>query len=1777
MTDQRTVDRPPRIQPELPQDQIQIPNPPSMESSRNQTIFQSFLPLVTIIGYVLVGASGQGRNLLLLIPMGLSVIASSGLAIYNLYRAGREDARKKEAYTQRLTELRKEMVAAHDMQRTFYMYNYPVADVVLSFGTVYDSRSGSRLWERRVSDDDFGLIRLGIGTRPSHVVYTISMSDNEESPLMNDALKLAADSEYIDNTPITIPLWQKNPDGMEQDEEAPEMVAHTLGIAGDAEHVYPMIRAMLAGFVGSHSPTDANLYVVGVNQVASNWEWASGLPHFPPPPKIKVERDVEKPKVWFPLCFEKKEGRDDDLERDRVSLFWKTLRIELDNRSMRLQDRSDTDGESVRLPFMIVVVDMLEAVQNDNNWPKNSALQSVESSGAVAMIMQRGQELGAAIIFLVPERRKVPSACQAVIEVASVGEGESRVVDFRYAEVGVNTPRYVGRADLLTQTQKLKKFAEFLGQLEVPRSYGEGITDKVTLLDLNKATLLSHLEIVSKWKHSLQPENAEWLQVPIGLMSGNEVRKLYFSADRDGVHGLVAGSTGSGKSELLMTLILGLAINYDPSIVNFVLVDFKGGQAFDPFKELPHKVDIVTDLEGAAVARMFAAIKAELQRREHINTLTNSKHIVHYREKGLHLLEPEEYFKRFGDEKPNYPNLFIIIDEFAEMIASNPEYRDELNSITRLGRALGVTLILAAQRPTGVTDQMRANIKFRVCLRVETREESAEMLRRPDAAYLPPGTPGRGYLQVGNENIELVQVAYTGADYTAEVINTEADLSSIDWAAYQDEDIIWLDLLSEPQEPPKLFEVLVREFNKLAREHSTPQKKPWPSPLPRFLTLGNYLTETEYLQEEHRSILRGEHDLSDRELALNYALREWSQDQRSGWDGINWPQQAMRPVVGLVDHPSSAKQLILQLNFRQGHHVVFGVSGSGKTTFLRTVMMSLAATHSPEELHMYVLDFGGRNLDILRGLPHVGAVIPPIQEERVERLLRKLENIIEEREEILSQAGGFIAYNAAPDRPRMPAILVVIDNFAEFRESFEELLPTLISLIRGAIAQGVYFILSAENPNVLPGKLYNLFTERFTLRMADKADYTAVVGRGVTAIDEVAGRGFVAMEQMPLQFQTALPIGDAEYNPDAEVDINTLQSEELKRLVDNMDVAWGDDGWSSNEVRPFPVALLENQVKSLLELYSDLDHDQYVKGKLQTGSSVVGILDSTLQPALIHLRQQPHFVISGVQLSGKTTLLQTWILSLAYHNKPSEVGMILIDSQGGLFDYIGGKHSLAELPHVLSVVSEDSEINEEGKRHPLSLVMKHLNYEFEQVPAHEMPQREIFIFMDNYDDLEEMLKQELAKLVSYTRSRRGRPAVHFILCGSQTKMSRSGDNLLRRVTSTRYGIAMEVDSAGKQPFSARISRKLSEQEFPIGRSFIVQSGKLSILQIITPHNPGQNPEIGLDTWVEIILDQHGDEKAEWLPLPPEENLPGTNGSTDETVVAPPAPTEEDNALAQLPREQIERFRHYLLLRALEVNPEDGVTVEEIRKANALDIAERALVARLVDEEGNVHHIYSAQELQQIRNTLLERLKDDDERYGFFGILPVDELYRAARNYGVIQAIPAEVDEAELAQITGELTQKLGNQKFLEALLTGLPQALLIEIGHRYDMHVEDPLKGYTEEQVEQFRMAAVALLIRHKLPTDYMAQCTSEDVVYIVRDRSFTQVAAPTTNQPKSQPAAFSVDDFTTEQIAEIRAELIEYLNDKGVKTGYIENWSDEKILKEANRYGLLKKYIKAE
>ncbi|MGB1249555.1 MAG: FtsK/SpoIIIE domain-containing protein [Candidatus Promineifilaceae bacterium] len=1344
------------------------------------------------------------------------------MAIFNRQAAKEEEEKQKEAYANRLLELRRDMLREHDQQRLFYQYNFLNSAESIQLALAAKSRvrdsdvlPTQRLWERRVSDPDFCEIRLGVGSRPSTVSYKFD-GDDIDDPQTRLAVRLMEDSQYVHDVPISIPL-RGRPSDSPTEPAKKVSPRHAIGITGEsAYNVDAFVSSVLLNFVTLQSPHDTQLLVLSGAQSAIKWRWVRNLPH------SQAIRSHEA------ICIEDEADRKKlEKEDSKVYGFLKALRNRLNERQLRLRDKDSTDPT---LPFLLVVADL------SGEFAADTRIRDLETDPGISLLMQTGMTLGAAILFITNSVDEIPSGCKTVIEITANNDEEAikTSIMFRYAETGVNSPRYLGQADVVEDPRRLQQFTNALQSLSVRKSYGASLPRSVHLMDMMKAKTIAELRESTRkrWDDSIQADQADWLKSTLGMLSGGDYRTLKFAADADGVHGMVAGSTGSGKSELLMTMILSLALNYDPRIVNFVLVDYKGGGAFEPLKKLPHVVDVVTNLGESAVMRMFAAVQAELNRRSSLNTNRSVKHIVEYREKGLHTRYPAPY-----------PHLFIFIDEFAEMMQSNPEFKAQLNSITRLGRAIGVTLILAAQRPTGVTDQMRANIKFRIALRVETPEESSEILRRRDAAYLPTGMPGRGYLQVGNESVELIQIAWSGANYIGEQEKIEPK-------------VVWKNRpKSKPKqlssEPRRVFEEVVDMLGSLAEDVSTPQRKPWPDFLPVRLSLQTLLDmhdiDTELLGDDIR-FAGIDQAVQERQSPLNPYLRAWANDERSEWVSINWKDESMRAVVGLVDNPYQRAQFPLLIDFRRGHAVIFGASGWGKTTFLRTTLMTLAATHSPAELHAYILDFGGRQLQILKDLPHVGDVIASDREEQVKRLLRSLTTKLEQRKILLGELGmNQWSFNAEQTdaAKRLPSILLLIDNYAEFKESFEHLRDQMISIAREGRAFGIHMIVSAELPNAVDSKLYGLLTERMTLKLSDPTEYGGIVGRGARTLDELEGRGFVKVGKRALEFQTALPVGSQ-----ADLDLDANHNRKLRLLI----------GSFNNAAENLPEQSLPKEIETLKTLIS---LDELLKKQPATASSriqpLIGIDDFTLQAWPLKLSVDgPQCLVLGLPFTGKTTLLRTFGLSLAAQYSPEQARLILIDFQHRLIDH-DGERLLSELPHVLTALTTPEK---------LPHLVKQLENECEyNASLSKQDRRPLFILIDNYlSFVEEADNDSIGSLAKLERQF-GSVCLHFLIAGSPD-VTRSPDPLRRQIQNSRLGFALDTDSVDR--LNGRIPGALRSAEAPLGRGFIVKTGRTRMLQFATPYKQDESLEADLDRWVQHTIAQYPGQKAMWETIVPEE-------------------------------------------------------------------------------------------------------------------------------------------------------------------------------------------------------------------------------------------------------------------------------------------------------------------
>ncbi|MBP3441244.1 MAG: type VII secretion protein EssC [Clostridia bacterium] len=599
----------------------------------------------------------------------------------------------------------------------------------------------------------------------------------------------------------------------------------------------------------------------------------------------------------------------------------------------------------------------------------------------------------------------------------------------------------------------------------------------ITFMELFGVGKVEHLNVLSRWKEN---DPTKSLEAAVGIDTYGETFMLDLHEKFHGPHGLVAGMTGSGKSEFIITYILSLAVNYHPEEVAFILIDYKGGGMAKSFENLPHTAGIITNLDGSAIKRSLVSIESELKRRQAIFAEASKKI-------GVSNIDIYKYQKLYREGTVSEPlqHLFIISDEFAELKTQQPEFMTQLVSAARIGRSLGVHLILATQKPSGVVDdQIWSNSRFRVCLKVQEKADSMDMLKRADAAELTQ--TGRFYLQVGyNELFELGQSAWSGATYhPSDRVVKERDNSIvvIDTNGHPIKQVRLDRQRSFANSSKKQLDAITSYIRSIADDEGIRIKPLWLEPLPELILLDE---------------LRKKYRTTSEKFVLN-------------------------PVIGEYDDPAHQSQSVLRLPISQeGNTVIYGVSGSGKTTFLNSMICSLMLEHSPEEVNIYILDFASETLKAFAKAPHVGDVIFSYEAEKVSNLFKMLQAEAERRKKLFTDFGGdYVSYIMSSGNT-LPSIVVAINNFAAFTEIYEEKEEAVAFLSREGTKYGIYFVLTAPGTNSVRFRLLQNFKQLLVLQLNDETDYSTVVGKTEGLYpSKFKGRGLVKRDAL-YEFQLA--------------------------------------------------------------------------------------------------------------------------------------------------------------------------------------------------------------------------------------------------------------------------------------------------------------------------------------------------------------------------------------------------------------------------------------------------------------------------------------------------------------------------------------------------------------------------------------------------------------------------------------------------------------------------------
>ena len=684
----------------------------------------------------------------------------------------------------------------------------------------------------------------------------------------------------------------------------------------------------------------------------------------------------------------------------------------------------------------------------------------------------------------------------------------------------------------------------------------------MTFLEMYKVGKIEHLNILDRWKENNPIKS---LEAQIGVDTNGDEFKLDLHEKNHGPHGLIAGMTGSGKSEFIMTYILSLAINYHPNEVSFVLIDYKGGGMAKAFEKLPHTAGIITNLDGSSINRSLISIQSELRRREMIFAELSKEcgvsNIDIYKYQGMY---------REGIAKEPLQHLFIISDEFAELKTQQPEFMTQLVSAARIGRSLGVHLILATQKPSGVVDdQIWSNARFKACLKVQDRADSMDMLKRPEAAELQE--TGRFFLQVGyNELFKLGQSAWAGAPYYPSDKAEKNEDDSIDIIDNVGRIVASakVDKKKTFSKPKKQIDAITDYLSEIAIHENISIRPLWLEPIPPIIYIDDIQNKYDWIKEDN----------------------------------------VINPIIGEFDDPMNQRQapLCLQLT-ENGNTVVYGMAGSGKTTFLTSMIYSMLKNYTPDEVNIYIIDLAAETLRAFMQAPHVGDVVLGYEDEKVKNLIKLLLGQIQSRKKIFADYGGDIKnYNKNSDS-KVPSIVVSINNYAAFNELYDEYEDDMLLLTREGPKYGIYFIMTASGTNVIRFRMAQNIGQSFALQLTDETDYAAIVGKNDGLIPQKCkGRGLCKREFI-YEFQTAYAFEEEN------------QFMQIKEYCDELRVKY-----SHYKAKSIPV-LPEKVNVEFIEQYIDID------------SLVIpiGIETNTLEASFLELENN---YISFIQSNNKEYL-----------------------------------------------------------------------------------------------------------------------------------------------------------------------------------------------------------------------------------------------------------------------------------------------------------------------------------------------------------------------------------------------------------------------------------------------------------------------------------------------------------------------------------------------------------
>lgn len=1129
-----------RLKYKIPMYEIEVKKAPPKPAKNRSSFLMSLLPSLASLLLVIVlrGILGNSHNVMFVLysvcSMSIGIITTIA-SFFQKKRYYLEDIAERE---KNYNEYIEEKTAAIKECRALELklLNLKYASLRDSINSVF--RFDRRIFEKRPTDDDFLDVWLGKGAVATScpVVFQKEEFTDKTDNLESIPEQLSKKFAYLENAPVISHFGKSN----------------CVGVVGsDIDLLINVLKNSVLDIAIRHFYKDVNLvFDINKNDL-KKLSWIKWLQH--------VQNDALN--IRNIMC---------DEESENVILEY--LYSVLTERNAALKAQSD---KVTPLPHFVVFV-------------LNS--KSALSKHPISKFFSNCNALGFTFVFLEEAPEFLPVGCNEIIEIKSEFDDGAILKTEDSAVKNEFRILKISDSEATAVAQKLS------GIYVEEVSLESELTKSITLFDMMEIMSVDDIDLTQRWKNSQVFKN---MAAPLGVKKKGEIVYLDIGdrAAAHGPHGLVAGTTGSGKSEIIQTYILSMATLFHPYDVGFVIIDFKGGGMANQFKELPHLIGTITNIDGREINRSLLSIKAELVKRQELFSENGVNHINDY----------IRLYKQGKISQP-LPHLIMVVDEFAELKAEYPDFMKEIISAARIGRTLGVHLILATQKPSGVVDeQIWSNSKFKLCLKVQTREDSSEVIKSPLAAEIVE--PGRAYFQVGNNEIfELFQSAYSGAK-VIDAANSDAKSIEIfslnDWGKRS---LIYTNRSKgSDDDAPSQLEAIVSYINSYCR---TKQIKQLPGiclpPLPDVVM--------------------------EKDIALLPKTKE----------------EGLCVSVGLVDDPNQQYQGALQLDLSTINTYVIGASQTGKTTFLQTIIYQAITQYSPEEVNIYIADCGNMALKAFENVNHVGGVVTTAEEDKMANLFKLINNQIKTRKEKLQEKGlgTYKAYVEAGFTD-LPQIVLIIDNIAVFREYYPNFDEYTMAFSRDGLSVGISMIVTSLQTNSIGFRVLSNFGSRFAFNCNDSGEYGNLFDRCKIVPKDTPGRGLCTVEKRVLEFQASLCIEGKK-----EIDrVNNIRS-----LTERINAKFG-----SRRALPIPEVPQVLRATEIAAVHPVLYGSGY--------KIPIGINFDTVDFEYLELLKAGAFGISGREKSGKTNFISHILTAINRNIFKSMTEAYVIDSSAGSLEF----------------------------------------------------------------------------------------------------------------------------------------------------------------------------------------------------------------------------------------------------------------------------------------------------------------------------------------------------------------------------------------------------------------------------------------------------------------------------------------------------------------------------